>query len=326
MILRHGGRFNLSDKKARVLVTGASGFLGSWLCYHLNSKGYEVLAVTRPNKKIPRLERFPKSLVFACAESHWPSMIASLKPKVVIAADWSGVDSESRNLLEIQLKNVDRIERLADACITNNVETFITFGSHAENGPINIPAKELNYDNATTAYGKVKVELRKRLSEKLNHTSTRFIWGRIFNIYGALDNPIWFLPSLINSILDSKPFSMTSGNQVWSYLHAHDFCTAVNDLIESDTIKGVVNIGSEQTIIIRDIANYVAVTLNRESLLQFGSTNYRNDQVMILQPITSTLSYLGWKPSIDIYSGLEDLVNWHEVGNGKYTVENLYKS
>jgi nucleoside-diphosphate-sugar epimerase len=315
----------LLEKKGGVLVTGASGFLGSWLCHYLSFIGYEVFAVTRPGSNISRLHSFPESLVFSDEVLNWPSLIGSLRPRIVIAADWSGVDSASRNSLDVQLRNVIRIKMLADASVENGVETFITFGSQAENGPINIPASELNYDKATSTYGKVKIELRKMLDKNLRETNTRFIWGRIFSTYGALDNTNWFLPSIINSLLDNKPFSLTSGDQFWSYLHAYDFCVAVKELLEADTVQGVVNIGNEDAVKIRDIADCVGQILDKKSMLSFGATEYRNDQVMLLQPVTSKLNCLGWKPSINFYSGLEDLVHWHRVGTGKFTIENLFR-
>jgi len=139
----------LLENKGTVLVTGAAGFLGSWLCHYLSFKGYKVFAVRRPGDNISRLHSFPKSLVIRHEASNWPSLIGSLRPRIVIAADWSGVDSASRNSLDVQLPNITRIKLLADASVENLVETFITFGSQAENGPINVPAGEVNYDGAT---------------------------------------------------------------------------------------------------------------------------------------------------------------------------------
>jgi len=314
----------LSKIKGGVLVTGAAGFLGSWLCHYLSSKGREVFAVTRLSDNIVRLHGFPKSQVFSDEALNWPFLIESLRPRVVISADWSGVDSASRNSLGVQLENITRIKRLAGAAVKNGIETFITFGSQAENGPINIPAGELNYDGATSVYGQVKIELRKMLHEDLKETSTRFIWGRIFSTYGALDNTNWLLPSMITSLLNNKPFSLTSGDQLWSYLHAYDFCVAVNELLETDTVQGVVNIGNEDIVKIRDVAYYVAQILDKTSMLSFGATEYRDDQVMLLQPVTSKLNCLGWKPSINIYPGLEDLVHWHKTRTGKFTFESLF--
>lgn len=325
MTSRPGERYRLLENNEKIIVTGASGFLGSWLCHHLSYRGYEVFAVIRPRETISRLGRFPKFEIFSYLESYWPSLIESIKPQVVISADWSGVDSASRNSPTIQMQNINRIKLLADASVVNNVKTFITFGSQAENGPINVPAKELNYDKATTAYGKAKIELRKILEKTFRQTQTRFVWGRIFSTYGALDNPNWFLPSLINSLINNEIFSLTSGNQKWSYLHAYDFCRSISLLIEKDTVQGVVNIGNEETVIIRNIADYIGEILDKQPFLSIGTTEYRNDQVMLLQPVTSTLNGLGWKPLINTFQGIEDLVNWYMLGQATLTIENLYQ-
>lgn len=307
-----------------VVVTGASGFLGSWLCHHLSSLGYKVSAITRPHESHSRLSLLPKSMILEQSEFDWPNLIRELRPDILISADWSGVDSLSRNSKLIQLSNLDRVSSLADAAIQSHVKTFITFGSHAENGPINMPAEEIDYDCATTAYGQAKINLREILYRKFNKLETRFIWGRIFNIYGPLDNPNWLLPNLINSLHAGKQFSLTSGDQIWSYLHVHDFCLAIDYIINNHSIEGIVNIGNEDTKTIREFVSYVGNIMRKQSLLKFGNSEYRNDQVMVLQPKTTKLNSVGWKPTIEHNDGLGDLVNWHVKGECKFSFKNLY--
>ena len=312
------------EQNRKVLITGASGFLGSWISHHLNHQDLEVFAVSRPSDSMSRLSTLPKSCVYECVEQNWTSLIREISPNVVISADWSGVDSASKNSFDVQMPNIKRISALATASLESNVDTFLTFGSQAENGPINISSEEINYDYATTAYGRAKIEVRKLLEEKFQNSNTRFVWGRIFSTYGPLDNSTWLLPSLIQTLINNQSFNLTSGDQVWSYLHVYDFCTAITLLINSSQIRGVVNIGNEQTMKIREIAESVAESLGKQSLLNVGVSDYRIDQVMLLQPITAKLNSIGWKPVIDINDGLPDLVRWSLYGKGKYTIESLY--
>ena len=314
----------LSAMKETVVVTGASGFLGSWLCNHLSSIGFKVSALTRSSESLSRLSLLPKSMIFEHSELEWPNLIRDLRPDILISADWSGVVSLDRNSKMIQIANLDRVQSLAEAAIQSRVKTFITFGSQAENGPINKPAEEVNYDRATTSYGQTKIELRKILNEKFKQTETRFVWGRIFSTYGALDNPNWLLPSLINSLHVGKSFSLTSGEQIWSYLHAYDFCLAIDCIIRHNSIEGIVNIGNETTKTIREFVSYVGNVMRKQSLLEFGNSEYRNDQVMVLQPKTTKLNSVGWKPTIEHNDGLVDLVNWHVKGECKFSFKNLY--
>jgi nucleoside-diphosphate-sugar epimerase len=243
----------------------------------------------------------------------------------LISADWSGVDSLDRNSKLIQSANLNRIKSLADVAIQIGVDTFITFGSQAENGPINTPAEEINYDCATTSYGQAKIELRKLLNIKFEKSGTRFIWGRIFSTYGPQDNPNWLLPSMINSLNAGKSFSLTSGDQVWSYLHAYDFCLAIDQIINHGSIQGVINIGNENTMTIREIVSHVGYYMDKLTLLQFGNSEYRNDQVMFLQPKTTKLNSVGWRPQVELFDGLDDLINWHQKGTCKFSFENLYQ-
>jgi UDP-glucose 4-epimerase len=308
-----------------VAVTGASGFLGSWICHSLISLGFQTFALTRNGDSNCRLDDFPVGLIVKTSPSEWDNVLRSIQPEVVISADWSGVDSASRNSREIQFSNIDRVVSLAKTAVNLNVRTFITFGSQAENGPINFPAKEVNYDRATTHYGLAKIQLRKVLEEVFLTSSTRFVWGRIFSTYGPLDNPNWLLPSLIDSLIQGRPYSLTSGKQVWSYLHALDFSNAVISCMENDLISGVVNIGNEEIDTIEFYAKLVGRFLNRSELLSFGEAAHRPDQVMLLQPETTKLNKVSWKTKIGTEEGIQDLVDWHLNGTSAYDHNFLYK-
>ena len=94
------------------------------------------------------------------------------------------------------------------------------------------------------------------------NSSTEFVWGRIFSVYGEMDNPNWLIPSLITSLKRGEQFSLTSGNQDWSYLNVRDFVVAVDLLRQySDSKNQIVNIGNPVTIRILEVAEYVAKEL-----------------------------------------------------------------
>jgi nucleoside-diphosphate-sugar epimerase len=125
-----------------------------------------------------------------------------------------------------------------------------------------------------------------------------------------MDNEHWFIPSLINSLIEGRVFEMTSGEQDWSYLHAMDFASSVFEIISQNSLAGTINIGNPNPIKIIDVASEISLSLARPQLLNVGSLNYRPDQVMKLIPLIKKLSSSGWAPATTTTNRFADTVEW----------------
>ena len=301
-----------------ILVTGANGFLGSWVSSLLNYNNLEWHGLCRNEDDLGRLKFFPKSKISVASINLWTDFIMRTKPKIVISCDWGGVTNNKRNDNELQLSNIKRVLTLGAASKKAGVKKFITFGSQAENGPLNKIALEKNYDLPTSVYGQAKVETRKSLFELFDNSDTQFIWGRIFSTYGQTDNPQWLIPSMVKAFMNNQVFSLTSGEQEWSYLHAYDFALAVLTLCKEDVKEDIINIGNPNTIKIIEVANKVASYMNCNKLLEVGTHPNRNDQVFFLKPDVSNLVRFGWSPKISIDLGLDSYVNWARQGESSF--------
>ena len=146
-----------------ILVTGANGFLGSWVTSLLNYRGIEWHGLCKKETNFNRLKYLPNSKISFENTESWCDYVYNLRPEILISCDWAGVGNDMRNESELQFSNVDRIFNLALAADRIGVKKFIAFGSQAENGPLNKLALEKNYDLPTTTYGLAKVETRKKL-------------------------------------------------------------------------------------------------------------------------------------------------------------------
>ncbi len=293
-----------------ILITGANGFLGSWIASLLDSKRMAWHGLCNSDSDLSRLVYLPENKISCLHNVTWVDFIKRLQPNVIISCDWEGVINDSRNNEKIQYANVKRVSGMAHAAITSGVQKFIAFGSQAENGPINQVALEMNYDSPTTHYGIAKVQVRKALSALFENSNTQFIWGRIFSTYGQTDNIQWLIPSMVKSFLDKRDFKLTSGQQEWSYLHAYDLANAVLKICTSSTYRGLVNIGSPETNSIISVAKKIASYMDCLKLLQVGSEPIRTDQVLFLKPDVSSLMSSGWTTTVTLDTGLESFVNW----------------
>jgi len=292
----------------KIIVTGASGFLGSWICRVL-ALNYEVIALVRPTSEVYRLSGIKKICVVHRETNQWAEFIIQSKPDVLILASWWGVGNQERNE-ERQFENIEAMKSLASAALEAGVRIVMGVGSQAELGPIENTITEDLSDNPTTKYGVAKVQARKALEEIFKDSKTRFAWMRIFSTYGPLDTGAWLIPQTVDSLSGGKSMDLTKGEQEWSYLHAYDLARAFGAVVENPSVAGVVNVGNPQTIILKDAVTKIAQALNAEKLINFGAVEYREDQVMKLQPTCETLSSIGWKPLVSFDSGVIQTIAW----------------
>ena len=292
----------------RVLVTGASGFLGSWICRVL-AQSLEVTALVRPTSNLFRLSGTNQIKIVPRETELWSEFIKESKPDVLILVDWWGVGNEDRND-EKQFENVIRMCALATAARDSGVKTVIGVGSQAELGPIAEVITEDLPDQPTTKYGFAKAEARLKLRNILNNSVSRFVWMRIFSTYGPLDTGNWLIPQTIDSLKGGQTMKLTKGEQEWSYLHAFDLAMAFKVAIENTNIVGIVNVGNPSTINLKDAVVSIASKLGSLNMLEFGAIEYRVDQVMKLQPLCEKLTKAGWKPQITFEDGISQTIKW----------------
>ena len=292
----------------RVVITGASGFLGSWIARVL-AETHEVTALLRPHSDPYRLGGIVGLRTVNVDTSEWAAFIAAEKPEALILGDWWGVGNLDRND-ERQFENIERFENLVLAARDAGVGLVIGVGSQAELGPVAKLITEDLPDRPTTKYGEAKVAARIKAQEILNGSATRFVWMRIFSTYGPADADSWLIPQLIDALSTGERMDLTKGEQEWSYLHAFDLARAFKAVIEHQKLSGIVNVGNPHTVVLKDAILGMADQLGVQGLLNFGALPYRSDQVMKLEPACESLTAIGWKPVVTFAAGIKQTIAW----------------
>ena len=292
----------------KVLITGSSGFLGSWICRVLE-EGHEVIGLVRETSDLVRLSTLDKVTVVKLNSHLWADYILQSRPDALILNHWSGVGNDKRNNPQ-QFDNVLSILGLCNAAIFSGTKTIIGVGSQAELGPLASTISEFELDNPTSIYGQAKVETRLAIEDLVKNIEVRFIWMRIFSTYGPLDAGDWLIPNIVDSLVNNREMLLTKGEQEWSYLHAYDLASAFRKVIETPVLKGVINVGNLKTISVHEVASIIGEILDKKDLLRFGALDYRSDQVMRLEPLCETLTSAGWFPQISFDEGIRQTIDW----------------
>jgi nucleoside-diphosphate-sugar epimerase len=298
----------------KLLLTGASGFIGSAFLAACLAAGHEVTILGRNAEAWrlrPFLGRFSHRNADLADRRAVEQALIEVAPEVVVHLAWAGVSGRARND-PVQIDNIGWSTRLLIAAARAGVRHFVSTGSQAEYGPQTGVISEAAEPRPTTLYGEAKLATFRLLGRMASEMGPRFSWLRVFSTYGPGDHPYWMIPSLIGSLLRAERPALTRGEQFWDFLHVADAARALLMVAESEQASGLFNLGSGVAPQLRDTIEMIRDAIDPSLPLGFGDIAYRPDQVMHLQADIGRLrEVVGWKPGIGLETGLVETARWY---------------
>ena len=305
---------NNQNNSKKILLTGITGFLGSNLLDALLNEGYSVIGLKRITSNIWRIKEFlndRRLKVINDDEIELNNLFISEKIDTLIHCAWGGVEAEDRNSFNIQLENFYYSARLFNLAIKGGIKRIISFGSQAEYGKYEGRVDETSPCIPVDAYGTAKVFTKKLLQALAEPSNTKWFWIRIFSLFGPKQNDKWLLPLAINKMLNNLDIDLTKCEQKYDYLYIKDFCRGIILLFNSEN-SGVYNFSSNNSIQLKEILLLIKNILKSNSNLNFGTLEYKMNQVMQMEGNSSKF-YKETNISIaPLRSGLIKTINYYK--------------
>lgn len=306
----------------RVLLTGATGFLGSHVLARLRAADTPVAVLLRPGSDAWRVQELLPGVVQIHGDlgnlRPIEDKVKEFAPTTIIHLAWHGVSNRLRNDPTQFDRNLPCVSALVQLARRVGCQTWIGLGSQAEYGPCDHPITEDTPTCPTSLYGTAKLCAGLIARDLCAQYGIRFVWLRLFSAYGPKDDPGWLIPSVILKLLRGECPPLTEGIQKWDYLHATDVAEAVYVAAARD-IRVVFNLGSGQAVTVRSIAERIRDLIDPSLPLGVGQVPYRADQVMHLQTdITRFQSATGWLPRVSLDDGLKETVSWFRENRHRY--------
>lgn len=305
----------------RVLLTGASGFIGSHLLTQLLTHAIPTMVLLRErsntwriNSQLPQVERINTD---ALEPELLLERVQAFAPDVLIHLAWYGVENSYAQDANQLVKNITYIQNLFTLAEQAGIKSIIGLGSQAEYGPRNAVLDEQALTQPTTLYGVAKLSAYYLLRALCARQQIRFAWLRLFSSYGPKDNTTWFIPYLILELLQGRVPQLTKGEQRWDYVYVEDVVSAIMRIAAHPTAAGIFNVGSGEANTVKQLAETIRDLLNPSIELALGAVPYRPDQVMHLQADINRLQQtVDWQPQVSLTQGIEKTVRWfkhHEL-------------
>ncbi|MDC0933634.1 NAD-dependent epimerase/dehydratase [Arcobacteraceae bacterium] len=284
-----------------ILLSGATGFLGSYLLKSFVNNGNKVIALKRSTSNTYRIDEYLDKVNFYDIDMIDISEIFKNNQIDIVINTVTNYGRKGSKISSILDTNLIFGLQLLEESVNANVQAFINTDTLLE--------RNIN----TYALSKAQfVDWIKFLSNK----NTKMLNIRIEHMYGPLDDENKFIYWLINQLKqDVKSIDLTSGIQKRDFIYIDDIVNAYQTIIKNiDKISRYeeFELGSGNSIEVKKFIEFIYDELsndqNIETLLNFGAVEYRANENMNMQADISKLNNIGWKPKFSIENGIKRIL------------------
>ncbi|MES2304423.1 MAG: SDR family NAD(P)-dependent oxidoreductase [Gemmatimonadota bacterium] len=303
-----------------VLVTGATGFLGSHLVHRLVSEGRDVHIYVREASEGARLAdvagritRWVGDINDAASVLH---ALTESRAEVVLHCagdtstrkfdgDWDAID----RAMHVNLFGTLTLLRAAGEPGAQ-VRQLIRLGGLEEYGTAPTPWSEEMREEPSSPYSASQVAATHACQALQPHLPFSVMTLRPALVYGPGQSRDFLIPALITTLLRGGRFPMTDGQQHRDLIFVHDLVDAVLAAMRHPEVRGaVINISAAQEWKIVDVARQIARLVDAEALLDIGALAQRpGDLTHLVARNDLAAELLGWYPRVSLEAGLAQTV------------------
>ncbi len=279
----------------RVLVTGASGFLGGAIARELDAAGHE-LGLLRHRSDPPPLQG-AVAIAGSLAEVD-DGALRAFAPEACVHAAWMATPGaylqspENASLVEASLVLAERLTFLG-------ARHLVVLGSCAENAPD---------DGPDSLGGSAYARAKRSLAEQLLAEGARVpptSWLRVFHPYGPGEAAERLPSACARALASGETFHVRHPDVQRDFVFVTDVAAAVRCVLASEPI-GAADLGTGQPVTVGELVDRVAALVGADPALVVRGTGASAEPPLVADP--RALAALGWAPKHDLASGLAQLL------------------
>ncbi len=243
----------------KILVTGATGFIGNYVIRELLAQNHEVIASSRSESKAQSCDWYHRVRYIGFDLNERGNHLFELfgQPEQMIHLAWEGLPNyQAQYHLE---KNLWNHYWFLKSLIEGGLRRITVTGTCFEYGKQFGPLSEAAETRPNTAYGLAKDTLRRTLQQLQQDHEFELKWLRLFYVYGPGQHPQSLMAQLDSALKKGLPsFPMSAGEQLRDYLQVEELAKRLVAIALQQRISGIINCCSGQPISVRRLVeNYV---------------------------------------------------------------------
>jgi dolichol-phosphate mannosyltransferase len=307
--------------KTKILIIGASGFIGAGVFEYLINNNFQVTGISRRNNPW-RISSRLKDHYQSERSDDITLILNQVKPEVIINFAAYGAYSFQNNIENMVNSNLILLEKIANW--SNKNGTFvINAGSSSEYGTNSAGPKENSLAKPNSFYAITKLA-GTNLLEFYSTLGLKSVVLRLYSVYGPKEDPSRLMPAVIRGIIKGEWPSFTDQKISRDFIYIEDICNLIIKLIQNQDKKSeaqfnIYNVGSGTKTTIGDLIK----TLELEfAMPKIGISNFPKRKWDIenwYANIDRVSNDIDWRPTFDLKTGLSKMRDWYLIAdNVKY--------
>ncbi len=297
----------------RVIVTGASGFIGSCIVAALEKENAEVFALIRKTSDCYRLsyqgchsKRVIGDLDDLAGTCSW---VKEIKPHYVFHAATSRQVSSPTELAHT---NVTATANLLQSTVSKYIQGFVMLGSSLEYGNLDIPFRESDLVRPSSFFGASKAAGTMMLQGMAKSMGFPVSILRLFHVYGPYEPAKRLVPTVIRAILSGTVINLTQPGLNHDYIFIEDVVNACLAAASKTSWSGeIFNVSNGIMISNEKIVGEISTIIGKKANTKTGAYQQRSwDKAEWCGDNTKAFRLLGWQPKVNLTEGLSRHIEW----------------
>lgn len=303
-----------------IVITGATGFLGSHLAQWLLEQGDRVYALVRPGSA--KLQYLPEHRnlipVYGTMEEAADCVEEIGHADAWFHFAWGGVNREEIDSPEVQAGNIRGSLACVEAAHRLGCRVFMDAGSRVEYGVIEdgrgVMTEEMEC-SPVNEYGKAKLEFFRQAVPVCERYGMNFCHLRFFSVYGYGDHPWSIISTLVRELPRGGRVSLSACRHEWNFMYIDDAVEAVGRLYEQVKDKpckkgAAVNIASRDTRVLKSFVEEVFELAGKRGTLEFGTFVQAKEGALSIRPDVSRMEAMtgGFRESYTFGRGITEMI------------------
>jgi len=308
----------------RVIITGASGFVGSNLARRLLYDGHQIHLLVRPGYTRWRIEAIRNDVHFHETNLEDQDAVTDVVDK--IRPDWvfhfaaHGAYSHQTDLSQIVKTNILGTINLVEACLKAGFEAFVNTGSSSEYGFKDHAPSETDWLEPNSHYAVTKAAATLFCRYTAQSRGVHLPTLRLYSVYGPYEEPTRLMPTLILRGLAGELPPLVHPEIARDYVYIED----VNDAyllaaIHSGEEPGAIyNVATGTRTTLREVVEVARRLMSIDTRAEWGSMPERVwDTSFWVGDIRKIQKELEWKPRYTFEQGFLEMIAWFQEDTGR---------
>lgn len=309
----------------KILVTGATGFVGSNLARELaKEKDNDIYLLLRKSSDLWRINDLLDDTKQVYADLNDPRLdkvIGEIGPDIIYhCATYGGLPTE-KDFRSIIDTNVRGSINLLNSCLGCDFSLFVNLSSSSEYGPKQKPMREDDELNPVNDYGISKVAFTAYASNIGKVHKRNIVTFRLFSPFGYYEAKSRLFPSVIMDILDNKDPKVGNPDSSRDFIFIDDVVDFLKMVPSKDVAFNgeIFNLGSGEQHTVRYVVDSAIETSRKDLTPSYNSVAGRvYDASYWVADMKKTFDTFGWKPKYDVKSAMPILYKWFIDNRYKY--------